>query len=102
MYECCLLDMLAMQAHTVCMTNIQYTLRSIPSRLDQRLRSRAARNGKSLNALVIETLSRAEGLDGPKQAHADLDWFVGGKKLDSGMFDEILREQRAIDPTLWR
>lgn len=84
------------------MTTIQYTLRSVPEQLDKRLRTRAASSGKSLNALVIETLSRAEGLGEVKQPYTGLDWFVGGKKLDSKVFDETLREQRTVDPALWQ
>lgn len=58
------------------MNSIQYTVRGVPPGLDAELRREAQSSGKSLNALVVETLQQAK-LPSSTVAHDDLDWFVG-------------------------
>ncbi len=58
------------------MDGIQYTVRGVPPRLDAELRREAHSTGKSINALVVETLQQAK-LPSSTAAHDDLDWFVG-------------------------
>jgi hypothetical protein len=66
------------------MNSIQYTVRGVPPALDAVLRSEARANGKTLNALVVETLEQAKL---PReQTYKDLDWFIGAApSRDEGM-----------------
>jgi hypothetical protein len=68
------------------MNSIQYTVRGVPSALDAELRREARESGKTLNALVVETLERAT-LPSSAVIHEDLDWFVGKADRDAGEFD---------------
>lgn len=70
------------------MKSTQYTIRSVPSKLDITLRRRAQKTGKSLNEVVIETLAIGAGVS-PDTDFDDLDWFVGNKALDM-TFDQGL------------
>jgi hypothetical protein len=58
------------------MSGIQYTVRGIPPDLDAELRREARAAGKTLNAVVVETLEQAK-LPSETIVHDDLDWFVG-------------------------
>jgi hypothetical protein len=58
------------------MSSIQYTVRGVPPDLDEELRREARTTGKTLNALVVETLEHAK-LPSSPVIHDDLDWFVG-------------------------
>ncbi len=64
-------------AYTVGVGSIQYTVRGVPAGLDAVLRREARKTGKTLNALVVETLEQAK-LPASAIVHDDLDWFVGG------------------------
>jgi hypothetical protein len=68
------------------MVSIQYTVRGISPPLDAELRREASSNGKTLNAVVVETLEQAK-LPTTATAHADLDWFVGSLSADDGASD---------------
>ncbi len=63
------------------MKSIQYTIRSIPPNLDQALRDRARKTGKSLNEVTIDSLSTGVGLK-ENTVFTDLDWFIGSKNND--------------------
>jgi len=71
------------------MNNMQYTIRSIPPKLDKTLRNRANKTGKSLNEVVLESLAKGAGVDIKKETFRDLDWFVGTMEADP-KFDEAL------------
>lgn len=58
------------------MASIQYTVRGVPPDLDAELRREAQTTGKTLNAVVVETLEQAK-LPSSAVVHDDLDWFVG-------------------------
>jgi hypothetical protein len=58
------------------MSSIQYTVRGVSPNLDAQLRREARTTGKTLNALVVETLEHAK-LPSSAAIHNDLDWFVG-------------------------
>ncbi len=69
------------------MNSIQYTVRGVPPDLDAELRREAQTTGKTLNALVVETLEQAK-LPSSAIVHDDLDWFVssapgGERELDA-------------------
>jgi hypothetical protein len=65
------------------MSSIQYTVRGVSPDLDAELRREARRSGKTLNALVVETLEHAK-LPSSTVIHDDLDWFVGNAQGDGG------------------
>jgi len=69
------------------MNDTQYTIRSIPSKVDQALRKRAKKTGKSLNEVVLEALAKGTGVT-PEAVFDDLDWFIGSHSLDGKSFDE--------------
>ncbi len=66
------------------MGSIQYTVRSIPPDLDAELRREARATGKTLNAVVVETLKHAK-LPSSTVVHDDLDWFVGNVPGGDGL-----------------
>ncbi len=69
---------------------MQYTIRSIPSKLDVALRHRAQKTGKSLNEVLVETLAIGAGVASDANFD-DLDWFIGNKSLnDAGAFNQAI------------
>jgi hypothetical protein len=68
------------------MRSIQYTVRGVSEQLDAELRQEARATGRSLNAVVVETLEHAK-LPG-EQLHDDLDWFVGAAPSGSTAQEE--------------
>jgi hypothetical protein len=80
---------------------MQYTLRNVPSFLDQALRDRAEREGKSLNEVTIVALLEAFGLSEEPVKRRDLSDIRGTWREDPAI-DEALRDQRRVDPDLWR
>ncbi len=69
---------------------MQYTIRSIPPKLDQALRTRARKSGKSLNEVVIETLNQATGANSKPAVYHDLDWFIGAVSIDQKEFNKSM------------
>lgn len=80
---------------------IQYTLRHVPDKIDERLRETAAAYGVSLNTAAIEALARALGIEGEPGVHHDLDDLAGTWVADEE-FDRVLAEMERVDPDLWR
>lgn len=80
---------------------MQYTLRNVPVPLDQALRERAERQGKSLNEVTIDALLEAFGLTREPVKRRDLSDVRGTWREDAAI-DEALRDQRRVDPDLWR
>jgi hypothetical protein len=76
----------ALNAYHAGMNSIQYTVRGVPPDLDAELRREAQTTGKTLNALVVETLEHAK-LPSSAVTHDDLDWFVGSASDDKGSSD---------------
>lgn len=82
-----------------CMNNTQYTIRSIPAKVDQALRKRAKKTGKSLNEVALEALAKGTGVT-PDATFNDLDWFIGGQSLDTKAFDDAERWQESLPKDL--
>jgi hypothetical protein len=82
-------------------SSLQYTLRQIPPVLDEALRGKSRREGKSLNQTAIEVLHSGLALNGDSIRHRDLDFMVGSWVEDPA-FDEAIRSQDRVDPKLWR
>jgi hypothetical protein len=64
------------------MKSIQYTVRGVTEELDAALRKEAQATGRTLNAVVVETLEQAKRP--ADRVHHDLDWFVGSAPAGSG------------------
>ena len=71
------------------MNTIQYTVRAVPAKLDVVLRTRAKKNGKSLNEVLVDALAIGAGVSSTA-SFDDLNWFVGNKSLDSS-FDNAIK-----------
>jgi hypothetical protein len=71
------------------MQSIQYTIRSIPPKLDSALRHHAKKSSKSLNEVVLEALAIGAGVTSDSN-FSDLDWFIGNKSLDPSSFSESM------------
>jgi plasmid stability protein len=78
---------------------MQYTLRKIPSEVDKALRRRARKEGKSLNEVAIEALSRGAGVETTAQNH-ELDFAISSW-IEDPEFDKAMENQRQIDADLW-
>jgi len=81
------------------------TLRSIPPELLRKLQERAKAEGTSLAKTVIKALAESFGTRSIKSPvlHHDLDHLAGTwSRKEAAAFESALREQRKIDPELWR
>jgi len=79
----------------------QYTVRDIPLRVDEALRRKAKREGRSLNQVAVEALTLAAGLAEQPPTYHDLDDLAGTWVADPE-FDAALEAQDQIDPELWK
>ena len=68
--------------------------------MDQALRRRSRREGKSLNLTAVETLRTGLQLNGEPVHHNDLDFLIGSCVEDS-KFGAAIREQDKVDAGLW-
>jgi hypothetical protein len=83
------------------MSAIQYTVRSVPRRLDKQIRQKAATEHKSMNNVLLESLEHGLGLGDEKPLHHDLDSFYGRWQKDAG-FDKAMKEFDRVDAELWQ
>ena len=100
-----MVDLQADNAYIACIDYMhrqamQYTLRNVPPELDKALRERAQREGRSLNDITLEALSRDAGLSGDQLKRRDLSSF-SGTWIDDPDVDKALADQRAIDESMW-
>jgi plasmid stability protein len=80
---------------------MQYTLRDVPPTVDSELRRRARREGKSLNAVAIEALTRGAGLGETPVRARDLADVASTWQEDED-FDRAVADQDRIDEAMWR
>lgn len=85
-------------AYNRCM---QYTIRNVPEPVDSALRQSARRQGKSLNEVAVQALTRGAGLTETRSRQRDLTDIAGSWRKDAE-FDRALAAQDAIDEELWR
>lgn len=78
------------------MSNIQYTIRSIPEPVDRFLRNDAKKSGKSLNRVIVEALEKATGTSQTVQRFNDLDHLFGRGIGDRKAFDEAMEWQDSL------
>jgi len=85
------------------MSKIQYTIRGIPLAVDQTIRKRATRTGKSFNATVVELLSlQTLGVvDSEQDRTSAFDKLNGANTLDEA-FDQAIADQSKVDKSLWQ
>ena len=79
----------------------QHTIRKVPRSVDRALRRLAKERGQSLNAVVVELITRAVGVDAEPKTHSDLDGLVGSWVSDPAT-NAALSEQRRVDPGDWQ
>lgn len=77
----------------------QLTIRNVSDRLGKQLDELSRRTGKSINTLVLETLSSALDVKGrPERLKGYATW----SEADAREFDDAVRAQRQVDEALWR
>jgi hypothetical protein len=79
----------------------QYTVRSVPERVDGVLRQKARQESKSLNQVALEALAAGTGVSDHTLEYHDLDTLAGTWIEDPG-FDAALAALDEIDPGLWK
>jgi hypothetical protein len=83
------------------MKAIQYTIRGVPGRVDELARQRAQEAGTSLNAVLLEALTRGVGAGDAEVTYHDLD-FLAGTWVEDPAFDAAMEAFEAVDEDLWR
>ena len=81
------------------------TVRNLPPELARVIRQKAKKEKASLNRTVISLLEKATGLVKPRteEVYTDLDRFFGCiSKEEADELDEAIREQRQIEPEMWK
>jgi hypothetical protein len=79
------------------------TLRNISPKLQEAIRTRAGKDGLSLNKAVLRMLEEALGQRHPaRELHYELDHLAGTWSAEeAATFDAALLEQRSVDPEAW-
>lgn len=93
-----MLTCLALIAYNICM---RYTIRNVPRSVDAALRRSARQQGKSLNEVAIEALTRGAGMSENRARQRDLTDIVGSWRKDPE-FDRALTAQDTVNEDLWR
>ena len=93
--------MLAHCAGTAYNECMQYTIRGIPAAVDEALRQRARRAGKSLNEAAIDALAEGSGVLAAPRKRRDLGGIARSWKSEKAV-DSALDDQNRIDEDLWR
>ncbi len=81
------------------------TVRNLPPAVAKAVKEKARKEKLSLNKAIVRLLEEATGAEKGKKRviHHDLDKFFGTwTKKEADTFDEALREQRQIDPEMWK
>ncbi len=70
-------------------------IQNIPDEVVSFLSERAAREGRSMNAVVVSLLTRAAGLEPEHRKRRDLSWLTGSwTKEESRRFDNAVADCR--------
>lgn len=80
---------------------MQYTIRNLPEYLDAALRRAAREQGKSLNEVAIEALTRGAGLGESRCRQRDLSDIAGTWQEDPA-FDSAIAAQDTVDKEMWK
>jgi plasmid stability protein len=79
----------------------QLTIRQVPRTVGARLRERARVEGRSLNSVAVEALTRGAGLGEEPLRHGDLDDLAGTWVADPA-FDRAIALMDKVDEDSWR
>ncbi len=88
----------ALSCYHACMAK-QLTIRGVSDEVGQRLESLSRARGQSLNAIVLEILEAAVGVD---ERRRRLSRYATWTPDDLKEFNEALATQRPSDDPLWR
>ena len=80
---------------------MQYTIRGIPTAVDDALRARARATGQSLNKAAVEALAVGAGVAGAPRKRRDLSDVGGTWRADKAL-ESALAAQDQVDAALWR
>lgn len=80
---------------------MQYTIRGIPTEVDEAARERARAEGRSLNEVAVQALADGLGVGDTLLVRRDLS-DVAGKWRKDAAADAALRDQDRVDEDLWR
>ena len=80
---------------------MQYTIRGIPTVVDDALRARARAAGKSLNEVVVDALAAGAGVTVAPGRRRDLGDLAGTWETDEAV-ESALAAQDEPDEDLWR
>ena len=80
---------------------IQYTVRGVPEYLDSGLRLYAARESKSLNAVLLDMLTAGLGMLQRRQRNESLVELAGTWVEDPSM-NQAFSEMDKVDEDLWK
>jgi len=81
------------------------TVRKLPPAVARAVKEKARREKLSLNKAIVKLLEEATGGEKERKrvVHHDLDRFFGTwTKQEADVFDQALREQRQIEPEMWK
>ena len=81
------------------------TVRKLPPAVARAVKEKVRKERLSLNKAIVRLLEEATGAEkaAKKEVHHDLDGFFGTwTRKEADAFDEALREQRQIDPEMWK
>lgn len=81
------------------------TVRNLPPAVAKAVKEKAKKERLSLNKAIVKLLEEATGADtgNKKVVHHDLDHLAGTwSEAEYRQFMAALREQRQIDPEMWR
>jgi len=92
--------LLASPATAAAKARVQYTVRNVPPHVDRALRRKAEEEDRSLNDVLVESLSRTAGADEAASLH-DLE-ALAGTWVEDRAFDQAIAAQDQIDEDLWR
>ncbi len=80
--------------------SIQYTIRAVPSEVNEAVRAYSIREGCSVNQTVLNALSKGIGTAEKPVIHHDLD-FMASSWIADEKCDQALAEFDRIDEGLW-
>ncbi len=80
---------------------MQYTIRGIPSAVDDAVRERARAEEKSLNEVAVEALIEGLGLGASEVVRRDLSDVVGTWRKDAAV-EAALVDQDRVDEDVWK
>lgn len=91
----------AISAYTVGMKKMQYTIRGVSLRCNERARSVAAATHQPLNTVLLQALEKGFEVEQESVRHGDLDDLAGTWVADKE-FDRAIEAMDKVDEALWK